>query len=783
MRKRILKIYFLFLLMQLLIPFSVMAFDQYESMTVGETKTFYFPSEVTSRASSMYSYNCSSDHINNVEVVSYTNTSVTVKALTYTQYRVNIRFDYWWYENNYGRHDTHIVHIDLNDSGYDGSSSENPWDYNFDYGSWGTINIEVGETKTVYSDITAPNPDKLVSVIWSDYNQYGYEITSQSGSSCTIKGSFEVSEKKLWCLWKYGNSTYKAYYTVNVNESSKETLSLSAEPNGGKINKGTKVYLSASSSGATIYYTTNGNAPTTSSNTYSSSGISINNSCTLKAFAKKSGYNDSPIMTWVYTVEESIPVQSISLNASSVSMNTGKTKQLTATVSPNNATDNSVSWISSNINVATVNSSGLVTAKSEGTATITCRANDGSGVSATCQVTVSPPVIIEINETNFPDANFRKYLLEQSYGKDGFLTTEEIESVLEINVTDYSIKSLEGVEIFTKLRYLYCSNNQLTSLDVSNNTDMLFLECEKNKLTSLDLSNNTQLQAVWCYSNLLTSLDVSNCTSLTKLWCNNNELFSLECSDNSALKELKCTENNISYLDLQRNQELMSLSCSDNKLSSLDVSHNVNLKSLYCKSNLLESLNVSNNTKLETLDCYQNKLVSLDVTNNPNLKNLDCSSNKLTSIDVSKNTSLAQLTCSFNQLTSLIVSNTQLTYLNIQRNQIEGKAMDNLINSLPTNWSNEEYAFKILSGSDDHEKNSCTTSQVAAVKAKGWTPYYFDMGTNPGWKEYSGSDPTGIRNIKKNVNGDNPIFDISGKRLSQPRKGLLIIDGKKVIVR
>ena len=377
------------LLLQLLTPFTAMAFDQYESMKVGETKTFYFPSEVTSRASTMYAYNCTSDYINNVEVVSYTNTSVTVKAIAYTQSRVHIRFDYWWYENNYGRHDTHNVIIDLNDSSYSGSSSENPWDYTFDYGSWGTINIEVGESKTVYSDITAPNPDKLVSVIWSDYNQFGYEITSQSWSSCTIKGSFAMSGQKLWCLWKYGNSTYKTYYTVNVKESSKETLSLSANPAGGKVNKGTKVNLSASSSGASIYYTTNGNNPSTSSSTYTSSGITINNSCTLKAFARKTGYNDSPVMTWIFTVEESVPVTNISLSPTSASLQIGETKQLTTTITPSNATDKSVTWSSSKTSVATVSSSGLVTAVAEGTATITCKANDGSGKQATCSITVT----------------------------------------------------------------------------------------------------------------------------------------------------------------------------------------------------------------------------------------------------------------------------------------------------------------------------------------------------------------------------------------------------------
>ena len=89
-----------------------------------------------------------------------------------------------------------------------------------------------------------------------------------------------------------------------------------------------------------------------------------------------------------------ILVNKISLNQTSTTLNVGETLQLTATVSPTNATDKSVSWTSSNTNVATVSNTGLVTAVAAGTATITCKAHDGSGVTATCSVTVikqNPP--------------------------------------------------------------------------------------------------------------------------------------------------------------------------------------------------------------------------------------------------------------------------------------------------------------------------------------------------------------------------------------------------------
>ena len=81
-------------------------------------------------------------------------------------------------------------------------------------------------------------------------------------------------------------------------------------------------------------------------------------------------------------------VTSITLSQTSLSLEVGKTQMLTATVLPSNATNKTVIWTSSNTSVATVSTSGRVTANANGTCTITCAATDGSGVKATCQVTV-----------------------------------------------------------------------------------------------------------------------------------------------------------------------------------------------------------------------------------------------------------------------------------------------------------------------------------------------------------------------------------------------------------
>lgn len=81
-------------------------------------------------------------------------------------------------------------------------------------------------------------------------------------------------------------------------------------------------------------------------------------------------------------------VEGIQLNKSSDTVYVGKTTNLTANVLPNNATNKNVIWSSSDSNIATVNSKGVVTGKNEGTAIITAKTEDGS-YTASCTVNVN----------------------------------------------------------------------------------------------------------------------------------------------------------------------------------------------------------------------------------------------------------------------------------------------------------------------------------------------------------------------------------------------------------
>ena len=88
------------------------------------------------------------------------------------------------------------------------------------------------------------------------------------------------------------------------------------------------------------------------------------------------------------TVLNKVPVKSVTLDKTSATVDAGKTTTLKATVAPANATDKSVVWESSDTQVATVSSQGVVTGIKAGTAKITATANDGTEKQAACTVTV-----------------------------------------------------------------------------------------------------------------------------------------------------------------------------------------------------------------------------------------------------------------------------------------------------------------------------------------------------------------------------------------------------------
>ena len=233
---------------------------------------------------------------------------------------------------------------------------------------------------------------------------------------------------------------------------------------------------------------------------------------------------------------------------------------------------------------------------------------------------------VTIDNTNFPDANFRTVVKKFDTNQDSSLSDTEIAAVKKINCSNKGITNLKGIEYFTSLNILLCTDNQLTALDVSENTALTELDCRYNKLTALDVSKNTALTILECNANRLTALDVSKNTALTELDCSFNELTALDVSKNTALTALDCSINKLTALDVSKNTALTKLYCNENRLTALDVSKNTALTVLRSNHNQLTTLDVSKNTALLYLSCTSNQLTSLDlnntkITNDPNCRN------------------------------------------------------------------------------------------------------------------------------------------------------------------
>ena len=115
----------------------------------------------------------------------------------------------------------------------------------------------------------------------------------------------------------------------------------------------------------------------------------------------------------IYAHWQNIPVTSLELDKDSLTLRENGSDTLTATVEPADATNKAVTWASSDTDIATVSEDGTVTAVSAGRATITATAADGSGASASCEVTVTHGDMVQ---TPKKDATCT------AYGTEGYWT-------------------------------------------------------------------------------------------------------------------------------------------------------------------------------------------------------------------------------------------------------------------------------------------------------------------------------------------------------------------------
>lgn len=284
--------------------------------------------------------------------------------------------------------------------------------------------------------------------------------------------------------------------------------------------------------------------------------------------------------------------------------------------------------------------------------------------------------------TLIPDTNFEQVIINMGYDSgvpDGSVPTSNITSIGYLDCSNMNITSLSGIEDFSSLTILQCSNNLLTDIDLSQNANLKGLRCEDNLLTSINVTQNAQLNHIFADGNELSTLDVSQNAQLGTLSCQQNQLSSIDLTHNTDLEYFYANDNQFSSLDLTHNTQLKKLYLDDNLLSELDLSLNTLVSTVRLGNNQLTSLDLKQNSELSSLWCANNQLTSLDLSYNMELHFLESDSNQLTSIDFGLNGGVSQISCEYNQLTNLNLaldshltvlecSYNQLTHLNLSQN-------------------------------------------------------------------------------------------------------------------
>lgn len=211
----------------------------------------------------------------------------------------------------------------------------------------------------------------------SDY----YHETTLSG--ITEETEITVSASTRFALWK------AKYYTTAVEPVYPTSISLEAGSTSVAIGGTTSVEVSYTPSDTNVKnvtFSSNATSVATISSEGIITGVAAGNA---RITATAEAANSGTVSAYVDITVTAIAVTGVTVSPASTSIAVDATQQLTATISPSNATNKNVTWSSDATSVATVSSTGLVTAKAAGTATITVTSAADSTKKATATITVT----------------------------------------------------------------------------------------------------------------------------------------------------------------------------------------------------------------------------------------------------------------------------------------------------------------------------------------------------------------------------------------------------------
>ena len=221
------------------------------------------------------------------------------------------------------------------------------------------------------------------------------------------------------------------------------------------------------------------------------------------------------------------------------------------------------------------------------------------------------------------------------------MSSVDVKAVTSLNFSwkDFTITSLEGIENFVNLDVLQCSSVGLKSCDLSKNPKIFYLDLSWNDLSSLDLSNQSGLQNLNCsFNDRLADLTLPITKDLYHLSVENTALESLDIYYPESIDALYYGNTKITPFDMSEFKKLTLLDVDNLGLNNLDLipsTIKAQLEIFYCDDNNLSELDLSQFPMLGDLHCHHNDIKVLDLKSAPNLRSLMCMANQIDSLDIS----------------------------------------------------------------------------------------------------------------------------------------------------
>lgn len=391
---------------------------------------------------------------------------------------------------------------------------------------------------------------------------------------------------------------------------------------------------------------------------------------------------------------------------------------------------------------------------------------------------ISSKDIVAIDDDNFPDENFRKFILDNiDKDSDKILSKEEISSTYSLNISNMGISDISGIKVFSKLKELDCSFNRLSDIDLSNLSSLTDLNCSWNNLKSVNLKgcdaltktdfdynaylkipDNASAKAyvntgsaislsddkislapiitgssisvdALCIDGILSD-DIEIAIDDTNFPDDNFRdyiLKSIDTDHDNKLNSREISETTYIYVDgldisdlkgINIFQNLVYLSANDNQLQNINLKDFKYIVEIFLNKNNLAALNASDNDMLSLIECNENAVnVNLSDENTIDLNSLeDIDVAKITNLSVGTINDNGQLVLTPDEADALASSSNEITYSYDTGSKTENPDVDFVLNVSPLgNVTATYYTVTFDAQGGSFENNAPTlTMQVEA---------------------------------------------------------------------